>query len=205
MEPFNAISSLAFLVPVVYFMLKLKGKYKAHSFLTYCMPLLFLGGVGSTLFHAFRSSPWLLMLDILPISMLMISVSVYFMGKLLPNRWLLSLIIVSYIALRIFVLLTFDIFTAVNIAYLLTGAIVFIPGLLYLKKTDFACSKWIVYTIFSFTFALIFRRMDFWSVQFISIGTHWLWHLFCATGAFTLGNYLYHIKQYNKNYHPELA
>ena len=63
-EPWNAISSLAIVLPAIYWAFKLKWNVKQFPFLYYLMPLLFLGGTGSLLFHEFRSSPFLLWMDV---------------------------------------------------------------------------------------------------------------------------------------------
>ena len=65
-ETWNALSSLAILLPAVYWGFKLPGNIKKYYFIYYCIPLLFLGGLGSMLFHAFRTSGWLLIMDVFP-------------------------------------------------------------------------------------------------------------------------------------------
>ncbi len=80
-EPWNALSSLAILLPAVYWAVRLRGDYRTYSFIFYCIPLLFLGGLGSTLFHAFRVSKWLLLMDVLPTATLTLSVSFIFGTK----------------------------------------------------------------------------------------------------------------------------
>ncbi len=55
-EPWNAFSSLTIVLPAIYFLIKLYGKYRNYAFVIYfCCPLLLIGGFGSTFYHAFRS------------------------------------------------------------------------------------------------------------------------------------------------------
>ncbi len=198
LEPWNAISSLAFLIPVIYFMIKLRGQYKAYPFIMYCMPLLFLGGIGSTLFHAFRYSSWLLWLDVIPIAVLTLSVSVYFWIKILKRKWLIFVIVPLFVALRLFVYGYLDFSGAINLSYLITGAMLFVPGLLYLKKTEFYYAKGLLGAVIFFVAAIIFRRIDFLGTVIMPMGTHWLWHISCAAGAFYLAYYLYHVENRNR-------
>ncbi|EMR01263.1 hypothetical protein [Cesiribacter andamanensis] len=78
-EPWNAVSSLAILLPAVYWALRLRGQYRQHPFLALCLPLLFLGGLGSTLYHAFRSHRLWLMLDITPTALLTLLLALFFL------------------------------------------------------------------------------------------------------------------------------
>ena len=56
-EPWNAFSSLTFWIPACIFLWQLQGRYRQQAFVVYfCIPMLVLGGLGSTLFHALRSS-----------------------------------------------------------------------------------------------------------------------------------------------------
>ena len=95
-EPWNAWSSLAFLVPVLIFLWQLRGKYAHYAFIVwFCCPLLVLGGLGSTLFHAFRASTLLLLMDAVPIVILVVGISIWMWLKVLPKRihllWILLL------------------------------------------------------------------------------------------------------------------
>lgn len=197
MEPFNAVSSLAFLIPVVYFLVKLRGRYKDFIFLTYCMPLLFLGGIGSTIFHAFRTSAFFLVLDVMPIALLTLSVSVYFWVKILKQKWLVFIMIPAFVIMRYFVFYHYHTFMAINFSYLITGTMIFLPGILFLKKTKYQFADKLIWAVILFLLALFFRRFDFEGMILLPMGTHWLWHISCAAGAFMLGDYLYNLKSEN--------
>ena len=45
-EPWNAVSSLAILLPAVYWAFKIRNNYRKYPFLALCLPLLFMGGLG---------------------------------------------------------------------------------------------------------------------------------------------------------------
>lgn len=77
-EPLNAITSCFFLAIAFYWLFKLWGNFKSHPFLSYCLVLLFIGGIGGTTYHAFRLWRPFIMMDWLPIMLLCISAGVYF-------------------------------------------------------------------------------------------------------------------------------
>lgn len=198
MEPWNAITSLFFLFPVFYWFYKLKGKYKEHWFITFSLPLLFLGGLGSTLFHAFRVSYFFLLLDVLPILILTVALSIHFLLKLLPKWWYIFLIIVPYLILQVMMFTYMPLTTSakINISYFFRGVMMFLPALLVLQKTKFEAVKYLLATIFFFILALIFRQYDKEFAFVMYMGSHWLWHIFTVVGAFLLAEYLYRLRNY---------
>lgn len=190
-EPWNAFSSLALLVPVFFIWLRLRGNYKKNLFLVYwCAPLLLLGGIGSTLYHAFRSSPWLMYLDVLPIVLLTISIGFYFLLKVTSRWWMATAIILISLIIRSIGFSTMSMQTAINFSYLINGAIIFVPAMAYLKQTSFKSLGWLVASVACFALALFFRYFDDFQTQFFPQGTHYLWHACCAIGAMTIGEYL---------------
>lgn len=198
-EPWNAFSSLTFIIPVIIFMFLLKGQYKNYKFIIYwCSPLLVIGGIGSTLYHAFRVSKFFLLMDVLPIVILTISVSIYFMVKILPNwKWVVGVILVSII-LRFLIFGTFELKeqTAINISYFITGILIFVPALFLIRQTKMEAIKDLLLSTFFLSLALFFRYYDDVEKPFIAMGTHWLWHVACAIGALYLGLYLKKIKDF---------
>lgn len=193
-EPWNAISSMAIVLPAVYWAVKLKGNVKNFSFIFYCVPLLILGGMGSTLFHAFRNSEYLLWMDVFPTAILMFSVGVYFWLKIIPNWWGTVSIVVPGTILRY---ATYEVFpeeVAVNVSYFIAGTIVFFPLIFYLVKTGFEKGSFIILSVLFLILSLVFREMDHRVTHILPMGSHFLWHIFSGIGAFFLAKYLYHIR-----------
>ncbi|HYG38982.1 MAG TPA: ceramidase domain-containing protein [Cytophagales bacterium] len=191
-EPWNAFSSLFYLIPAIFWAIKIRHHLKENLFLAYCIPLLILGGLGSTLFHAFRSSSILLYMDILPILLLTFSVSTYFWQKVYNNWWLtiFTLLLCFLIRLLSFTL-DLPIHTLTNIAYAINGVVIFLPIVIVLIRNSFQRVKIILFSILLFATALFFREIDARSFEGLPMGTHFLWHIFSAAGAYFLAEYLY--------------
>src|SRR5947209_1228716 len=68
-EPFNAVTALAFVVLVIVWLVRLRGRYRQHPFLMACLPILLAGGIGGTLYHGLRRWPAMLVLDVAPIGL----------------------------------------------------------------------------------------------------------------------------------------
>lgn len=191
-EPWNAWSSMTFLIPAILFLIKLRGEYKKHAFISFlAVPLLILGGMGSTLYHAFRSSQAFLLLDFLPIALLTLSVSIYFLWRITRKAWLVAAIVLATFGLRFLIWGRVEGHAAINISYFITGSMIFIPAIIFMVRTKFFALRTLLLSIASFALALYFRFADEMAEPLLPMGTHWLWHIFCAFGAWYLGLYLY--------------
>lgn len=81
-EPFNTFSNIFFLMIILYFSFKVYANYSKHRFLAWSLPLLFLGFIGGTVYHATRSHDIWMFMDWLPIVILCLSVSLYYIFQL---------------------------------------------------------------------------------------------------------------------------
>lgn len=191
-EPWNAYSSLTFIVVALILLWQLRGKFTAFPFIVFfCVPLLIIGGLGSTLFHAFRSSVWLLLLDVLPIVALVLGVSIWMWLKVLSPKWLVIPIIVIFAVLTYSVGLLFDGQDQISAGYVVRGTMLLLPCALYLRKTHFKQGFLLLLTSLFLVLALICRYIDEKTfIDFMPWGTHWLWHINTAVAAYFLGRYL---------------
>jgi hypothetical protein len=190
-EPWNSFSSLIYLLPALWFLIRLYPKYTHHSFLVYfATPLLIAGGIGSTLYHAFRSSDVLMWLDVAPIFVLTLSLGAYFYWLSSRNYTLAFLFLFSFVLIRFAGFRIFELQTAINVSYFLTGIYIFVPAWLLLRKIQYRGFSQIILSVIMFGVALFMRWYDDFEYQLFSAGTHWLWHIFSAAGAFFLGEFL---------------
>lgn len=194
-EPWNALSSLAIVIPAIYWAFRLKWDVRRYPFIFYCVPLLVLGGLGSTFFHAFRNSEYLLWMDVLPTALLTFSVGVYFWFKLIPSWWGTASIVIPSTLLRYSMYSIFPEDLAVNISYFISGTIIFFPIIFYLVRTGFEKVRDIFLSVFFLVLSLMFREMDLRVVDILPMGSHFLWHIFSGVGAYFLAKYLFHIRQ----------
>lgn len=194
-EPWNALSSLAIALPSIYWAFKLKWNIRDYGFLYFLMPLLFLGGTGSLLYHAFRSSELLLWMDVLPTAIVTFSVSVYFWNKILDKKWQVATVVLPVTVMRfaIFEYLTGQL--AMNISYFITGFLIFFPILFYLKKHQFKHFTAFLLSVSFLSLSLLFRKLDFMFAEWMYMGSHFLWHIFSGIGAFYLAVYIYRMRR----------
>ena len=194
-EPWNALSSLMIAAPAIFWAFKLMGQYKDYLFLTLCLPLLFLGGTGSALFHAFRSSYLLLLMDVTPTAILTFSVGIYFWVKILKQWYWVFLVVIPFVVVRYYIHDFLPEHTAINVSYFVTGSMIFLPILFYLIRTKFQYYTDILFSVSMLSASLIFREVDPYPISWLPMGTHFLWHIFSGIGAFYLGSYLFRLRR----------
>lgn len=190
-EPLNAITAVFFLALAIFWTIKLKGHFKENPFLTYCLVLLYIGAIGGTVYHSFRQWPVFIMMDWLPIMLLCLSAGFYFVAR--STRWYYAVLtLVMYVilmyALRNWIL-TDHPSLFINVNYAIMASFVLFSVLRYLIYTRWKAGKWVGFALLSFVLALTFRVADKW--EWLSFGTHFLWHTFGAIAAFCMFNYIF--------------
>lgn len=190
-EPWNALSSLAIALPSVYWAIKLRWNFKDFGFIYFLIPLLFLGGMGSTLFHAFRTSRFALAMDVVPTAIVTFSVGLFFWARILKKWYFITIVVGLLAGLRFLALDRLSGSLAINVGYFITGVLIFLPLLLYLINHHFHNYRPILISVLCLSISLIFRRIDYSVAEIIPMGSHFLWHIFSGIGAFYLAQYIY--------------
>ncbi len=190
-EPFNTFSNIIFLIIIIYFALKVYKDFKHHRFLAYCLPVLLLGYIGGTIYHATRSHDFWMYLDWLPILFLCFGVSVYFTAKL-KTSWkgrLILILIVLFLIVGVR-LIPWAKNIKTSIGYIATVLGLLLPIFVYMYTQHLKHWDMILFSILSFMAAITFRVMDSF-IYIMPMGSHWLWHSFGALSVFFLMNYIY--------------
>ena len=195
-EPLNTITSCFFLGIAIFWTVKLWGKTREHTFLSVAVFLLYIGGIGGTIYHGFRQWGFFIMMDWLPIMLLCVAAGVYFLGRV--TKWYFAVgFVVLYVCFQLFARRQMaengDIQLFININYGVLAAMVLFPVLAYLIATKFKYGRWVGFALLAFIAALTFRVTDAWRLT--EWGTHFLWHTFGAVAAFCMFQYIYLINK----------
>lgn len=200
-EPWNAWSSLFFFVPILYWIWRLRGEYRDNLIIVAILPFLFLNGLGSTLFHAYRASPFYLLLDWLPASLMVITISTYLWTKLLRKWYFAFPTVLGFYGGAIgLIILLMELGAprnaAPNVGYFMIGASFILPLFFILLRIRFYKYQYVLLTLLFLLGALTFRTIDPNNPfpELLPQGTHFLWHISSALAVFSLGYYIYFIK-----------
>jgi hemolysin III len=192
-EPFNTASNLVFLAVIIYFTYKLWHSQRPHYFLKSIMPLFFIGYLGGTIYHATRSAEIWLLMDWVPIVLLCLACSIYFVFKSANRLWsrvvLIAVIVALYMIPRI---LPVPVGYRTSAGYIGTAVAVLLPIFIYLYRTKWQRARYLGFTILFFTLAVGCRTLDKkFDIDYLWMGTHWLWHMLGGIAVFWLIQYIY--------------
>ncbi len=192
-EPFNAVSSLSMSVAALMILvLLIKKDYRTYPFLSYVyVPLIFIGGIGSTIYHAFRASPLFLYMDVLPVLLLSILLSLFYWYKVYSNWFFLFFMAILIVLSRGLPVMFLKGADAINVSYLLSGLLIIMPLTIFMYRNRFVNWQNVLYSVVALLLALVFRYMDDFDNPLLPMGTHWLWHVFSGVGVWFLGVYIY--------------
>src|SRR5690606_37276148 len=139
-EPLNAFTSVFFLGLAIYWTFKLRGKGRQHTFLRIALILLYIGGIGGTLYHGLRQWSIFIIMDWLPIILLCIMAGVYFLARV--TRWYFAaLLVAAYVAFQFYarnaMIPNGYTHLYLNINYAVLASIVLFPVMAFLAITKF--------------------------------------------------------------------
>jgi hemolysin III len=190
-EPFNALSAFVFIGIAAWWMMQLRGRFRERTFLYISTLILLTGAVGGTIYHAFRYSPIFILMDWLPILILCLMASVYFLYHTLNNIWFSLAIMLGFITVQV---ITWNIGNTtghhnININYAMMAITVLAPLLFFMRKKHFENWHLVAMATGCFALALFFRVVD--REAWIPSGTHFLWHIFGAIACHQMFLFIY--------------
>ncbi len=213
-EPYNAVTASLFIVIVLVWVWRLWGRFRQYPFITACAPILLAGGIGGTLYHAFRTQRTYFLLDVIPISLLGAAGSIYLTIRLGRSLGLWKVLGVSVGLLAAYLFVNGVLFRTlrptnpnltVNLSYASLAVILLIPLVVTMARTRFRHSGWVFGGLASFGIAWFCRLVDNTPWGDLPMGTHWLWHTFGAITTWALIEYFYRIEGERLEPSPEAA
>lgn len=190
-EPWNAITSLLFFIPVFYFGLKTRWQARKYWMWFTIVPFLILNGVGSTAYHAFRDSYVFRYMDFVGAATAAFLVMLFFWQYVLNSWWKALPAILLINCLRIpFFYIDLPKQWTININYIITGVMAGVPIVVYLIRKKGHQISALLGTVGFMILALVFRLIDREPWQPFPMGTHFLWHLCTTLALFPLSRFL---------------
>jgi hypothetical protein len=206
-EPWNTVTASFFIVIALAWLWRVRGRYRQFPFLVSCMPILLAGGIGGTLFHGTRAARLYFLLDVVPISLLGVTAALFMLYRLISHRerWVrLAMLVLMTVGLLLFYLVVnLVLFStirssnrqlSINLSYASLAVLILTPIGIVLWKTGFRHGGWVVVGILSFAIAWFFRLVDQYSAEYLTMGSHWLWHTFGAISTVAMIQYFYKVE-----------
>lgn len=192
-EPFNTFSNLAFLLVLALWLRQLWGKFREYPLFGIALPVLGIGFVGGTIFHATRSHPLWLLMDFLPIMMLS-GMGAIWCWRQYFGSWLYAILLgllplLAMRMLRLFLELPPRVF--IPLGYSSLAITVLLPAIVLCHSRAWRAARWLRFSLYAFAIALCFRQMDLPLATALPSGTHFLWHLFGAAATYCMLQFLF--------------
>ena len=192
-EPFNTASNLIFLAIIIYFSIKVLHSQQQHYFLKFMIPIFSVGFVGGTIYHATRSAEFWLLMDWVPIVILCMACALYFTFKA-TRGWTARIVLFAIIVVLNVVpsWLSFPIGYRNSIGYIGNALSILLPIVVYCYRTNWNGGRFLILAVLSFVLAVSCRTLDKkFELEFLWMGTHWLWHLLGGVAVFWIMRYIY--------------
>jgi hemolysin III len=194
-EPFNAASAGLFLLLAAWWTRRLWPRRRQYPFLLACMPLLVIGGIGGTVYHAFRGHWIWLLMDWVPIALLTFAGGVWLWSRLLRQWWWALPIVPAVFVVQRLGFAHLPRGLAINLSYSLLAAVVVVPAILVLLRTRGRHGGWVATAFVAFVLALSCRMLDARSASLLAMGSHWLWHVFGAVACHCCLEYFFRLRR----------
>ncbi len=194
-EPWNTASNFLFLALILYWTWRLvREGAGAHRFIAGALPVLFVGWVGGTVYHATRSANIWLFLDFGPIALLVAATAIFFWRRVGVPWWLVPVLVFGPFAAVMGTISALDLPDASRpyLGYPTLALSLLLPVLWNLAREAWGDITIVVAALAVFAAAVTFRTLDGRAlVETLPMGTHWLWHSFGAAAVQLLLLYIW--------------
>lgn len=181
-EPWNAATAALFLAIAVWWWFRLGRAGRQDGFLVWALPLLAIGGVGGTVYHATRAHHAWLLLDAMPIVGLVLGASVVLWRRLLGGRWWMAFgaAILFLLGVRWAVSAsggTFPNHLAALVGYVILALLIVVPLGWYLRRRHWQGAGLVAGSVTAFILAIACRTGDAFAGTCGGAGLHAAWHV----------------------------
>jgi len=180
-EPINFLSNIAFIIAFYILIRRLKDASFGDKALKNCSTILtyiiLFIGLGSFLFHAFGNL-WSAFADTFPI-MIFILFYLYIAVRfyLKQNNFVAATALIIFLSLNVF--LGYAGIEEIS-SYLTALFAMLLISVISLMRDEIEISRGLFTTSIIFMISLTFRQLDNFACSYMSLGTHWIWHILNA-------------------------
>jgi len=181
-EPLNALSNISFFISAILVYRLLKKKNANAYYYRFLPYLLLFIGTGSLLWHSFRN-PFTLVLDAIPIWIFFLLIVFILIYKLAGSKNTATIILTSYFFLQVLTSYAFPDFFNGSIRHVVNG-VAFVGIIAWVYKKYAHVSGNLIAAFLLYILAIVFRSIDNAVCAYLTVGTHFLWHILNAIAAY---------------------
>ncbi len=190
-EPWNTFSNLIFLAALVVYAFRTRLDFRRYPVLVLGMPVLLVGFVGGTMYHATRAANLWLLMDFIPIAVLALFAAYHFWLRVVGSRLLAGVLIFLPPLLMDLVHHQVEMGRQLHISlgYISQALTILIPAFLFCRSQRYRYGRLLAAAFLCFAGAISFRLLD--GARLLPMGTHFLWHLLGGCSSMLLMEYIY--------------
>ena len=181
-EPLNALSNISFFISAILVYRLLKKKNANAYYYRFLPYLLLFIGTGSLLWHSFRN-PFTLVLDAIPIWIFFLLIIFILIHKLARSKNTATIILTSYFFIQVLASYVFTDFFNGSIRHVVNG-VAFVGIIAWVYKKYAHVSGNLIAAFLLYILAIVFRSIDNAVCAYLTVGTHFLWHILNAIAAY---------------------
>ncbi len=202
-EPFNTYSNLIFLIVALYFAVRTRLDFRQYPLIVFSLPLLLVGFVGGSLYHATRADRLWLVMDFMPIIVLTLAAGYFFLRQFFGMLTAYAFMLGGFLLIcRLYHFLPKS-GAYFFFGYSLLAAQIFLPALIHAAKKGWANSASLFAALAAFAAAITFRQLDSaLPADLFPMGTHFLWHILGGISVYSL---MLHISKIEESLAPASA
>ena len=190
-EPWSTVSEAGFLIVIIYWALRLRGRYRDHPFLAFALPVCFVGVVGGILYHGLRAHRIFFLMDIWPMLVLFVATVWYLFFRVSGRIWAATAYTVGfYFASEAIFRLVDDRITAIAISYAFAGLAMALPVLIEIQRNRGRGLGLVSLAGCAVAIGTVAHALDDDLCDVLPMGTLWIWHLLAAFAVHCLIRYL---------------
>jgi hypothetical protein len=188
-EPWNTWSNIVFVLLFVHIAFRTRLDHRRYPLIVKSLPVLAIGIIGGTVYHATRSHAVWLFMDFMPILILTSAAALVFWRDV-TGSWLRAIMFFLAVAVSGRVLgftLATERSIQISLGYLSAALSILMPLALLVRRASWRGLPLLIGTTLSFATAVVFRMLDRGGTPLLlPMGTHFLWHIFGALSVWML-------------------
>lgn len=181
-EPINLLSNLAFFITVILLYKEYKNIKKVNFEYWFILITFLVVGIGSSLWHSLRS-PLGFTLDSVPILIFLLSLFFVILKELTTDYKKAIILTTFFLSLQFILSYLFSNFLNGSVLHVTSG-VIFFSIIIWIRKKYSRILKNIVIGLLLYILAIIFRSIDNLVCPYFPLGTHFMWHILNAGGAY---------------------
>lgn len=188
-EPWNTWSNSIFVLLLVHIVFRTRLDYQRHPLIVISLPILAIGIIGGTVYHATRSHFVWLFMDFMPILILTSAAALAFWREVVgkwPQAILLFLLVGVSGRVLGFALAT-ERSVQISLGYLSAALSILLPLVILVRRAKWRGLGLLCGIVLAFASAVACRMLDRAGAPSpLPMGTHFLWHIFGGASVWML-------------------